>query len=92
MRNCLPHEIVARKKYGFPTPENLWLEKGLKSFVKDTLYSGGSFSRETYNRRELDRLVKLSDMKNEMARSKVWLLCVFEIWNKVFIHDKSHSG
>jgi len=85
MRNCLPEEIVNRKKYGFPTPENQWLERELNSFVKDLLYASGSFAKGNFEPSELDSLVKQSDLKNQMAQSKVWLLVVLEAWNKTFI-------
>jgi asparagine synthase (glutamine-hydrolysing) len=88
MESHLPREILERRKYGFPTPENRWLEGELNGFVKDALYSESSFIANNCNRSDVDALFRQSDMKIEMARSKIWILFVFEIWNRIFIRGE----
>lgn len=85
MKNGLPNSVIKRVKYGFPTPANRWVRNELKDFVRDILYSSGSFIRNNCNISKLDELVKKSELKDELTLSKIWLLVVLSIWNKTFM-------
>jgi asparagine synthase (glutamine-hydrolysing) len=85
VKGYIPRSIIERKKYGFPTPENRWLDTELNHYVKDLLFSESSLIRDMMKISELEDLMKKSDAKVEPARNKVWLLAILEIWHKTFI-------
>lgn len=83
MRGKLPEIIINRKKYGFPTPENVWLCKELREYSRDILSARNSFAGKYFSTREIERLLDLSD-NDDSARSKIWLLITLEEWYKSF--------
>ncbi|MEE9377070.1 MAG: asparagine synthase (glutamine-hydrolyzing) [Candidatus Lokiarchaeia archaeon] len=88
MKDYVPPEIIKRKKLGFSTPVNLWLNKGLKELSGDIL--------ERLSKR--DKLIKPTYVKkikkqrlNRLFESQAWNLIMFELWYETFIENDGLS-
>jgi asparagine synthase (glutamine-hydrolysing) len=84
MKDYVPREIIKRRKLGFSTPINLWLNKGLKEISGELL--------ERLSKRV--KLIKPEYVKkikkrrlNRLFESQAWNLIMFELWYETFIEN-----
>jgi len=84
MKDYVPSEIIKRKKLGFSTPINLWLNKGLREISGELLDRLSKRSKlikpkyvKTVKKRRLNRLFE----------SQAWNLIMFELWYETFIEN-----
>lgn len=88
MKDILPPQILKRKKQGFGTPMQLWLNTGMREVSRELL--------ERLEKRY--RLIKPNFIKkikrNRLRRIysiRAWNLIMFEIWYETFIeNDRYH--
>jgi asparagine synthase (glutamine-hydrolysing) len=90
LKGKIPDNIIHRKKMGFPSPENDWLDEGLRSYIEDLVLSKDSLSSQVMNRKNLEKYFRKSEGADEIARSKIWLLSILEVWHKVFFIDQKY--
>ena len=65
----LPHEILTRKKAGFPVPYSTWLRNGLSDPVRDILLSDSAQRRGYFQKKQIERLLQV-DKANGRVRER----------------------
>jgi asparagine synthase (glutamine-hydrolysing) len=85
MKGKVPEVILQRKKYGFPSPENVWIKNELRDYARDTLFAHRSLTKSMFQISEIENLFLKSQAEDLRAQIKLWILLVLETWYKVFI-------
>lgn len=80
----LPKNIIYRKKRGFQTPMDNWLQNDLALFTKDLLCSSKSISRYFFNVNEINRMIDLHRQKKENYQRGLFSLLSFEMWYRQY--------
>jgi asparagine synthase (glutamine-hydrolysing) len=85
MEDLLPHEIIYRKKMGFPIPVSQWFGKELNDQARDILLSKRSVQRgyikPTYIKKILDQQ---KENKGDHGR-RIFSLLNLEMWHRMYI-------
>jgi len=84
IKDYVPPEIIKRKKLGFGTPINFWLNLGLKELSKICLEN---LSKRKYLIKTdyVKKIIKNRDKK--LYEFRTWNLMMFELWYKTFIEN-----
>lgn len=80
----IPHEILYRKKTGFPVPYEQWLADDLKEYVHDLLLDERTLSRGYFQRRAISSLLEERGRRRTSSK-EIFLLVVLELWHRCFI-------
>jgi asparagine synthase (glutamine-hydrolysing) len=94
VEDILPHEIVHRKKMGFPTPLRQWLrEPGAKNIYSILQDPQGVLAAYT-ERAAVADLISRHQQGSEDATDRIWRLLNFQIWGDLFVTGKRdvHAG
>lgn len=84
----VPHEILHRKKVGFPVPYATWLRTDLKDWVRSVILDSRSISRGYFRRETVERLIE-QDAKFQTYPKEILSLVSLELWHRAFA--KPHS-
>ena len=87
MEDILPHEIIYRKKMGFPIPVSQWFGKELNDQARDILLSKRSVQRgyikPTYVKKILERQ---KENRGDHGR-RIFSLLNLEMWHRMYIDE-----
>ena len=83
LRQTVPHEILNRKKTGFPVPYESWLRTDLKSWLRDLLFSQRAMERGYFDRRGLENLFS-KNLETGSYSKEIFCLAVLELWHRIF--------
>lgn len=80
----LRHDTVYRDKSGFAAPVTPWLQGHLRRTARDIIFSERALSRGYFDETNLGAFV---DRHEKTGRGvwQVWMLLIFELWNRTFI-------
>ena len=79
--DLLPREIANRKKLGFPTPLDRWMESGLRQLAHDLLLNPRSRARGIFDPLKLKRFLDQGQsLPFDFNGKKVWMLVNIEMW------------
>lgn len=84
VKDLLPTNILNRKKVGFSTPINLWLQTSLKQTSDDILLNLEK-RKNLINSNYINKIRK--HRLNKIFQRQVWNLFMFEIWYETFIEN-----
>lgn len=84
----LPKEIIYRKKRGFPTPMDEWLQTGLAKTTKKLLNTKDSACRKYFNLDFINTMIDQHQKRKENFQRHIFMLLSFELWYKTFFEDK----
>lgn len=84
LRDRIPHEILRRRKTGFPIPYLSWLRGELKGWVRDLLLDTRTIERGYFQRKSIEQLLDANG-KNGVYAKEVFTLAVLELWHREFI-------
>jgi asparagine synthase (glutamine-hydrolysing) len=87
----LPHDIVYRKKMGFPTPLRDWLREAATEPLR-RLVSKDSFLAEYINVDEVRQLLGRHQAGLEDGTDRIWRLLNLEIWGNLFFRGDSEQA
>jgi len=80
-KNEIPHNVLYRKKVGFPVPLNNWFGRNFRQYAKDMLLSKKATSRKIYNVRNIKKWIDTKNLKKSHSDSmKIWMLINLEIF------------
>ena len=80
--DVLPSRILERKdKMGFPVPLHLWIQNGLRAYIRDILLSKACRERGIFDPAAVERLIENEDAYGR----KLWGLLNIELWHLRFI-------
>jgi asparagine synthase (glutamine-hydrolysing) len=88
VEDLLPHEIIYRKKMGFPTPLRQWLLDPKAEVLFTLLRSPGGLLAQYLNQGELEALLSRHQNGIEDATDRIWRLLNLQLWGDVFITGK----
>jgi asparagine synthase (glutamine-hydrolysing) len=81
----LPHEILHRKKQGFPMPSSLWLRNEVRPFLRDVLSPSALRRRGLFNPRFVEKLINQHQSGFADHGSLLWGLMSVELWQRIFL-------
>ena len=85
----LPSEIIARKKRGFATPMDRWLQDDLAEFALNVLTSHDSAGSRYFNPSFIRKMINAHRSGRENYQRQIFALLSFELWHKTFFEGKS---
>ncbi len=89
VEDLLPHEIIYRKKMGFPTPLRSWfLDERAKPLFSLLLDPEGLLAAYL-DRRAIETLLERHRNGIEDATDRIWRLLNLQIWGDLFLNGKS---
>jgi asparagine synthase (glutamine-hydrolysing) len=87
LRDRVPHEILHRKKVGFPVPYESWMRSELKDWVRSVLLDSESLSRGYFNKSCVEHLID-QDLRFHSYPKEILSLVSLELWHRAFL-DRS---
>ncbi len=81
----VPQSVITRKKIGFDTPMDKWLQGSLTQQVKELLLNSNSGCREYFSPQHIERMLELHRDRKEDYNNHLFILILFEIWYQQFI-------
>lgn len=84
LRDRIPHEILHRKKAGFPVPYEMWLRTELKSWLHDVLLDRATVARGYFRRSSIEGLLEENTRTGRHSK-ELLSLAVLELWHRSFL-------
>lgn len=85
MEPYLDHNILYRKKQGFPTPLAIMFQTELKEYVENIIDSQRAHARGYFNPTEIRRLINEHSSGSHDHHKVLWQLLVLELWHREYI-------
>jgi asparagine synthase (glutamine-hydrolysing) len=85
VEDLLPHSIVYRKKMGFPTPWEHWLDGPELEDLESMLLQTRTIERGLIERDKVKRLFAEHRLGRRDNGNRIWRLLNLEIWQRIFI-------
>ena len=85
LEDILPHDILYRKKMGFPTPWSRWLQGEQLDEVEQMLTSERSLERGLFQLDALRRIFAEHRHQKRDHTDRIWRLMNLEMWHRVFV-------
>ncbi len=89
--DLLPHDIVYRKKMGFPTPWAYWLAGSQLADIETLLTEPRSLERDIFRAESLHQIFAEHRTGRRDHGNRIWRLLNFELWQRVFIDGEDVS-
>jgi asparagine synthase (glutamine-hydrolysing) len=86
----LPDEIPWRKKQGFEVPISSWFKGKLNSYAKEMLSEETIGKRGYFEHKAIKNILDKIDAGVMQYGPHVYALIIFELWNRIFIDQKSN--
>jgi len=91
VQDLLPHEILYRKKLGFPTPWSRWLNGSQLQEIRNLLLEPRSMNRTFFKRPAIERLFDEHKAGHFDHCDRIWRLLNLELWHRVCIEGEGRS-
>jgi asparagine synthase (glutamine-hydrolysing) len=88
VEDLLPHEIVYRKKMGFPTPLRQWLRDPRAGGIFSLLSARDGLLASCLDLREVQSVVERQKSGHYDSTDRIWRLLNLQIWGDMFITGK----
>ena len=85
IEDLLPHDIIYRKKMGFPTPLRSWLQDARSENLFTILRDPEGILAPYIDRKELESLLERQRSGQEDCTDRLWRLLNFQLWGDIFI-------
>jgi asparagine synthase (glutamine-hydrolysing) len=90
LKDRVPHEILHRKKVGFPVPYERWMRTDLKDWVRDILLDSKTVSRGYFKKACVERLIE-EDIRLHNHPKEILSLVSLELWHRAFLQKSSST-
>ncbi len=80
----LPQEIIYRKKRGFETPMDKWLQSDLAHTAKGIFNAKDSACSKYFMLSSINKMIEQHQNRKENFRRHIFMLLSFELWHKNF--------
>ena len=84
----IPHDIIYRKKMGFPTPLKAWLSGPIQRHVGKMLGEPDGFVAEHLDGAALRKLLSAHESGAVDATDRIWRLLNLQIWGETFLKGR----
>jgi asparagine synthase (glutamine-hydrolysing) len=88
VEDLLPHEVVYRKKMGFPTPWEYWLAGPQLDDLERMLLEQRSVERGLFRPEAIKKMFSEHRLKSRDHGNRIWRLLNLEIWFRVMIEGE----
>jgi asparagine synthase (glutamine-hydrolysing) len=88
IEGLVPHEIIYRKKMGFPTPLRKWLQDARAAHLFDIMRAKDGLLAAYTDREKLDGLLARQVAGREDATDRIWRLLTLQLWGDLFLTGK----
>jgi asparagine synthase (glutamine-hydrolysing) len=85
LRDCVPREILHRRKLGFPVPFGRWARERFAPLIRSTILGPRALARGMFAPQPLERLVTEHEAGIANHADRLWLLLNLEIWQRIFL-------
>lgn len=85
LEKYLPHELIYRKKWGFPAPVGDWLERDLAYLIDKYLNPTLLKKQDLFDPHMVQNFVNLLRKGKKYHYKRVWTLIVFQMWYAHYI-------
>ena len=89
LRDLVPHEVLTRRKMGFPTPIGPWLRGPFASIVDEFVLSERALDRGFFTPDAITRLVDEHRRGSQNHGDRLWLLVNLEMWHRIFLEREA---
>lgn len=89
VEDLLPHDIIYRKKMGFPTPLRQWLLDSRAERLFALLLDRNRLLAEYVDLDYVQDLINRQRSHTEDATDRLWRLLNFQLWGDLFITGRS---
>jgi asparagine synthase (glutamine-hydrolysing) len=89
VKKWLPDEIIYRKKRGFSTPMDEWLQTDLAISAKEIFNAPDAAVSKYFNVSYINELIDRHQSRKENYQRHIFALLSFEIWHQTFIDGKT---
>ncbi len=86
----LPSAIVHRKKRGFATPIDTWLQRDLVKPMQRLFNERDSAVRQYFNMHTINQMILLHQTRRENYQRHLFALLSFELWHRNFFTEVRH--
>ncbi|CAN5668707.1 asparagine synthase (glutamine-hydrolyzing) [soil metagenome] len=84
LKKWLPKEIIYRKKRGFETPMDQWMQNELADEIRDIFNDKDSAMNEFFNISYINSLIDNHKRRKENNKKNLFILLSFELWYQSF--------
>jgi asparagine synthase (glutamine-hydrolysing) len=84
LQSRVPHEILHRKKAGFPVPYEMWLRTELRGWLQDVLLDRETTARGYFKRNSIEDLIAENSRSGKYSKELLSLV-VLELWHRSFL-------
>jgi asparagine synthase (glutamine-hydrolysing) len=88
IEGLVPHEIIYRKKMGFPTPLKAWLMDPRARHLFDILRASDGVLAQYVDAKALDALIERQVSGQDDNTDRIWRLLNFQLWGDLFLTGK----
>jgi asparagine synthase (glutamine-hydrolysing) len=88
IEGLVPHEIIYRKKMGFPTPLRQWLRDPRANSLFNIMRAKDGLLASYLPPGALDNLLHLQASGREDVTDRIWRLLTLQLWGDVFLTGK----
>jgi len=88
IEGLVPHEIIYRKKMGFPTPVRQWLRDPRAAHLFQIMRAKDGLLASYLDPAALDNLLRLQHAGREDATDRIWRLLTLQLWGDIFLTGK----
>ena len=85
----LPEHTLKKRKQGFSMPLSQWMMNNLRDFVCQVLLDSKTLNRGYFDKSFVRNLVERFYKHQNVKYTQLWVLMVFEMWNRIFM---DHEG
>jgi asparagine synthase (glutamine-hydrolysing) len=85
VEDLLPHNIIYRKKMGFPTPITAWLMQNQAKTIREYLRDPEGLLAAYVNFEYLDDLLDKHDRGLHDATDRIWRLLNLQVWGDMYL-------
>lgn len=89
IEDLLPHSVIYRKKMGFPTPWEHWLNGPQLDAIQRMLLAPQSMDRGLFRRQAVERIFVEHRNRIRDHSSRIWRLLNLEIWHRIFLDGET---
>jgi len=80
----LPRSVLKKPKWGFAVPIGEWFRGEMREFLCDHLLGESARGSSFFRRQEVERLVRLHLEGRRDLAHHLWILLMFELWQRAF--------
>jgi asparagine synthase (glutamine-hydrolysing) len=88
LRDVVPHEILTRKKMGFPVPLGRWLRGPFAPLLREFVLAPRALQRNLFDPVCLRGIVEEHQAGRWNHGDRLWLLINLEIWQRIFLEGE----